>query len=89
MIYWSSSHRQAARTRFRDDLERAKVGPATVRLCMAIVQSVLSFAVREELVEYNTAATVGKPRYVRARDPLRRHQAPPGPVHTAAATARR
>lgn len=55
--------------RFRDDLERAKLGAATVRLCMAIVQGILSFAVREELVEFNAAAAVRKPRYVRAREP--------------------
>lgn len=55
--------------RFRDDLERAPVGTATVRLCMAIVQSILSFAVSEGLVEFNAAAGVRKPRYVRAREP--------------------
>ncbi len=55
--------------RFRDELERAGVGVATVRKTMAIVQSILSFAVAEELVEFNAAASVRKPRYERARDP--------------------
>jgi hypothetical protein len=32
-------------------------------------QSILSFAVSEELVEYNAAASVTKPRYERAREP--------------------
>lgn len=36
---------------------------------MAIVQSILSFAVAEELVEFNAAASVRKPRYERAREP--------------------
>jgi integrase len=36
---------------------------------MTIVQSILSFAVSEELVEYNAAAGVTKPRYERAREP--------------------
>jgi integrase len=55
--------------RFREELERAGVGTATVRKAMAIVQSILSFAVAEELVEYNAAASVRKPRYERAREP--------------------
>jgi integrase len=55
--------------RFREDLERAGVGVATVRKCMAIVQGILSFAVAEELVEFNAAASVRKPRYRRAREP--------------------
>jgi integrase len=55
--------------RFREELERAKIGPATVRKAMAIVQSILSFAVAEELVEFNAAASVRKPRYERAREP--------------------
>jgi hypothetical protein len=36
---------------------------------MTIVQSILSFAVSEELIEYNAAAGVTKPRYERAREP--------------------
>jgi integrase len=36
---------------------------------MTIVQSILSFAVSEELVEYNAAAGMTKPRYERAREP--------------------
>jgi len=36
---------------------------------MAILQSILSFAVAEELVEFNAAAPVRKPRYERAREP--------------------
>jgi integrase len=56
-------------TRFRADLERAGVGTATVRKAMAIVQSILSFAVVEERVEFNAAAAVRKPRYEREREP--------------------
>lgn len=56
-------------TRFRVDLERAGVGTATVVKAMTIVQSVLSFAVSEELIEYNAAASVPKPYYERAREP--------------------
>ena len=55
--------------RFREELEKAGVGAATVRKAMAIVQSILSFAVAEELVEFNAAASVRKPRYERAREP--------------------
>ena len=55
--------------RFREELERAGTGPATVRKVMAILQSILSFAVAEELVEFNAAAAVRKPRYERAREP--------------------
>lgn len=55
--------------RFREELEKAGVGTATVKKSMAIVQSVLSFAVGEELVEFNAAASVRKPRYERAREP--------------------
>lgn len=36
---------------------------------MAILQSVLSFAVAEELIEFNPAASVRKPRYERRREP--------------------
>lgn len=36
---------------------------------MAIVQSILSFAVAEELVDFNAAASVRKPRYPREREP--------------------
>jgi len=56
-------------TRFRADLECAGVGAATVRKAMAIVQSILSFAVVEERVEFNAAAAVRKPRYEREREP--------------------
>lgn len=56
-------------TRFREELERNGVGSATVRKTMAVLQSILSFAVAEELVEFNVAASVRKPRYERARDP--------------------
>ena len=55
--------------RFREELENAGVGTATVRKAMAIVQSILSFAVAEELVEFNAAASVRKPRYEREREP--------------------
>ncbi len=56
-------------TRFRAELEKAGVGTATVVKAMTIVQSILSFAVGEEIVEYNAAAAVTKPRYERAREP--------------------
>jgi hypothetical protein len=56
-------------TRLRADLEKAGVGTVTVVKAMTIVQSILSFAVGEELVEYNAAAGVTKPRYERAREP--------------------
>jgi integrase len=56
-------------TRFREELEKAGVGAATVRKSMAIIQSILSFAVAEELVEYNAAASTRKPRYQRQREP--------------------
>jgi Phage integrase, N-terminal SAM-like domain len=56
-------------TRFRAELERAGVGAATVVKAMTIVQSILSFAVSEELVEYNAAAGVPKPHYKREREP--------------------
>lgn len=52
-------------TRFRADLKRAQLGTATVVKSMTIVQSILSFAVSEELVEYNAAAGVTKLRYER------------------------
>ncbi len=55
-------------TRFRDELERANVGAATVRKTLAVLQSILSFAVAEELVEFNAAAAIRKPRYARARE---------------------
>lgn len=56
-------------TRFRAELEQAGIGKATIVKAMTIVQSILSFAVAEEIVEYNAAAAVPKPRYVRAREP--------------------
>ena len=55
--------------RFREELDKASVGTATVRKSMAILQSILSFVVAEELVEFNAAAAVRKPRYERARGP--------------------
>jgi len=39
-----------------------------MRKSMAILQSILSFAVAEELVQLNAAAPVRKPRYKRARN---------------------
>ena len=57
-------------TRFRADLERAGVGTATVRKALAFIQSVLSFAVVEELLDVNPASAVRKPRYERARAPM-------------------
>jgi integrase len=56
-------------TRFRNDLEHAGVGAATVVKAMALVQSILAFAVTEERVEFNAASSVRKPRYTRAREP--------------------
>ena len=56
-------------TRFREELEKAGVGAATARKSIAIVQSILSFAVAEELVDFNAAASVRKPRYQREREP--------------------
>jgi integrase len=56
-------------TRFRVELEKAGLGKATIVKAMTIVQSILSFAVAEEIVEYNAAAAVPKPRYERAREP--------------------
>ena len=56
-------------TRFRAELEKSGVGTATIVKAMTIVQSILSFAVSEELVEFNAAASVTKPRYERAREP--------------------
>ena len=44
---------------------------------MSIVQGVVSFAVAEELVEYNAAAAIRKPRYERLREP---HIFPPTDV---------
>jgi integrase len=55
--------------RFRADLEQANTGPAVAVKAMTIVQSILSFAVSEEIVEYNAAAAVAKPKYTRAREP--------------------
>jgi integrase len=59
----------AVLTRFRAELERQKVGTATVRRALAIVQSLLSFAVAEDRLDTNPAAAVRKPRYERARTP--------------------
>ena len=56
-------------TRFRADLERAGVGVATVRKALAVVQSILSFAIVEERLELNAASAVAKPYYERAREP--------------------
>jgi hypothetical protein len=56
-------------TRFRAELEQGGVGTATVVKALTIVQSILSFAVSEEIVEFNAAAAVRKPRYTRAREP--------------------
>ncbi len=55
--------------RSREELERAGTGTATARKAMAIVQSVLSFVVAKELIEFNPAASVRKPRYQRRREP--------------------
>ena len=54
--------------RFREELESARVGTATVIKAMSIVQGIVSFAVAEELVEYNAAAAIRKPRYERLRE---------------------
>jgi integrase len=55
--------------RFRGELEHTGIGQATTVKCMRIVQSMLSFAIAEELVEFNAMAAVRKPRYERAREP--------------------
>ncbi len=55
--------------RFREELEHAGLGASTIRKTMAILQSILSFAVAEEIVEFNAARHVRKPRYERAREP--------------------
>jgi integrase len=55
--------------RFRAELEKTELGRASIVKAMMIVQSILSFAVAEEIVEYNAAAAVPKPRDVRAREP--------------------
>jgi Phage integrase, N-terminal SAM-like domain len=55
--------------RLRAELENAGLGIATVVKAMTIVQSILSLAVTEEIVEYNAAAAVSKPLYTRTREP--------------------
>lgn len=55
--------------RFREQLERAGVGDATVQKTMAMVQSMLTFAVSEEIIEYNAGRFVAKPAYERERTP--------------------
>jgi integrase len=65
-----ASSRPKRLARFREDLEQAQVGAPTVVKAMSIVQGIVSFAVAEELVEYNAAASVRKPQYERAREPL-------------------
>jgi integrase len=55
--------------RFRDELERAGVGTATILKTMAMVQSMLTFAVGEEIIEYNAGRAVPKPTYERERQP--------------------
>jgi hypothetical protein len=45
---------------------------------MAIVQSILSFAVAEELVEFNAAAAVRKPQYERCHVPGSFYESPLG-----------
>lgn len=56
-------------TRFRVDLEHAGVGVATVRKALALLQSILSFAVVEERLEFNPVSAVRKPHYEREREP--------------------
>jgi integrase len=56
-------------TRFRSDLERGGVGTATVVKALAVVQSILSFAIVEEHLELNPMAAVAKPFYEREREP--------------------
>ena len=56
-------------TRFRVELEQAGVGTPTIVKALTIVQSILRFAVSEEIIEFNAAAAVRKPRYTRAREP--------------------
>ena len=54
-------------TRFPADLEHAGVGTATVRKALALIQSILSFAVVEERVEFN-ARRGGPQAALRARE---------------------
>lgn len=56
-------------TRFRADLERASVGVATIRKALAVVQSILSFAIVEEHLTLNPMTAVAKPFYEREREP--------------------
>jgi len=57
--------------RFREELERAGTGAATTRKMLAIVQSILSFAVAEEVVRRLAWGDVGK-RTIRYADTKRR-----------------
>lgn len=77
--------------RFRADLEHASVGSATVVKAMALVQSILSFAVVEERVEFNAMAVVRKPTYERAGAtdlPAGRRRGVPGQAQPARRDAR-
>jgi integrase len=55
--------------RLRADLEHAGVGAPTVRRAMSLLQSILSFAITEDQIDFNPAAAVRKPAETRARDP--------------------
>lgn len=55
--------------RFRDELLKAGVPAATAIKTMTLVQSILTFAVGEEIIEYNAGRAVPKPAYERARAP--------------------
>jgi integrase len=67
---WDVRNTTAKRiTRLRADLEAAGVGPPTIIKAMTIVQGMLTFAGSEDIVEYNVARLVAKPRAERQRDP--------------------
>ncbi|MHB1538675.1 MAG: hypothetical protein ACYCUM_11410 [Solirubrobacteraceae bacterium] len=52
--------------RFRDELVKAGVPAATAIKTMTLVQSMLTFAVSEEIIEYDAGRAVPKPAYERA-----------------------
>lgn len=51
------------------DLSRDRVGPATVRKALAVLQSVMRVAVLEQRIDFNPVTAVRKPRYDREREP--------------------
>jgi integrase len=55
--------------RFRDELVKAGVPAPTVIKAMTLVQSILTFAVSEEIIDYSAGRAVPKPEYQRKRAP--------------------